>query len=51
MHRAKFLAMRCIEKGNMHKFLEGLQVKKEKFVQVGVVIDNEDYLSTMQGVI
>src|SRR6266540_3510236 len=28
-------------------FLEGLQVNKEELVQVGVVIDDKDYLSTI----
>jgi len=46
MH-AKFLASQCPEKGNMRDFLDELQVKKEELVQVGVVIDNKDYLSTI----
>jgi len=45
--RAKFLALRCPEKGNVRDFLDELQVKKEELVQVGVVIDNKDYLSTI----
>jgi hypothetical protein len=31
----------------VREFLEGLQVKKEELVQVGVVIDDKDYLSTI----
>ena len=45
--RAKFLASRCAEKGNVREFLEGLRVRKEELVQVGVVIDNKDYLLTI----
>ena len=28
--RAKFLTMRCLEKGNMRDFLRGLRLKKEE---------------------
>jgi len=45
--RAKFLASRCAEKRNVRAFLDELRVRKEELVQVGVVIDNKDYLSTI----
>ncbi len=45
--RAKFLESRCPDKGNIREFLEGLRVKKEELAQVGVTIDNKDYLSTI----
>lgn len=43
--RAKFMAMRCPDKGNPREFLEGLRVKKEELAQAGVVIDEKDYFS------
>jgi len=45
--RAKFLASRCPEKGNVRDFLDQLRTKKEELVQVGVVISDSDYLSTI----
>ena len=45
--RAKFLESRCPEKGNIREFLENLRVKKEELSQVGVTIDDKDYLSTI----
>jgi hypothetical protein len=45
--RAKFLVSRCPEKGNVREFLENLRTKREELVQVGVVIDEKDYLSTI----
>ena len=45
--RAKFLASRCPEKGNVREFLDELRTKKEELVQVGVEIDEKDYLSTI----
>ena len=45
--RTKFLASRCPEKGNVRDFLDQLQMKKEELVQVGVVISDSDYLSTI----
>jgi hypothetical protein len=45
--RAKFLASRCPEKGNVRDFLEELRTKREELVQVGVDIDAKDYLSTI----
>jgi len=47
--RTKFLESRCPEKGNVRKFLEGLRVKREELAQVGVDIENKDYLSTIVG--
>jgi len=43
--QAKFMAMRCPDKGNPREFLEGLRVKKEELVQAGVVVDEKDYFS------
>jgi len=45
--RAKFLAMRCPDKGNPREFLEGLRVKREELCQAGVVIDEKDYFSVI----
>ena len=45
--QTKFLESRYPEKGNIREFLEGLRVKKEELAQVGVTIDNKDYLSTI----
>jgi len=45
--RAKFLKMRCLDKANIRDFLQGLRVKKEELVKVGVTIDDTDYLSTL----
>jgi hypothetical protein len=45
--RTKFLESCCPEKGNIREFLEGLRVKKEELAQVGVTIDEKDYLSTI----
>jgi len=45
--RAKFLASRCPEKGNVRDFLDKLRMKREELVQVGVEIDKKDYLSTI----
>src|SRR6266545_8038832 len=52
MHRqlwTKFLESRCLKKGNVHEFLKGLCIKKEELAQVGVDIENKDYLSTIVG--
>jgi len=43
------LESRCPEKGNVREFLEGLRVKREELAQVGVDIENKDYLSTIVG--
>ena len=45
--RAKFLTLRCPEKGNARDFLRGLRLKKKELAQVGVKISDEDYLSTI----
>jgi hypothetical protein len=45
--RAKFLGMKCGEKGNVREFLEDLQLKKEELSQAGVTIDEKDYLSVI----
>src|SRR6266540_2414307 len=45
--RTKFLESRCPEKGNVREFLEGLRVKREELAQVGVDIENKDYLLTI----
>ena len=45
--RAKFLTMRCPEKGNTKEFLRGLRLKKEELAQVGVKISDKEYLSTI----
>ena len=45
--QAKFLTMRCPEKGNAKEFLRGLRLKKEELAQVGVKISDEEYLSTI----
>ena len=45
--QAKFLTMRCPEKGNAKEFLRGLRLKKEELVQVRVKISDEEYLSTI----
>ena len=47
--RTKFLESRCPDKGNVWEFLEGLHVKREELAQVGVDINNKDYLSTIVG--
>ena len=43
--KAKFLMLRCLDKGNVKDFLRGLRLKEE-LVQVGVMISNKD-LSTI----
>ena len=45
--RAKFLAMRCPDKGNPRDFLDSLRVKREELATMGVEIDKKDYLSTI----
>ena len=45
--QAKFLMMRCPERGNVKEFLRGLRLKKEELAQVGVRISDEEYLSTI----
>ena len=41
--RARFLDSKCPDKGNVRKFLDGLWVKREELVTVGVAIDEKDY--------
>jgi hypothetical protein len=43
--QAKFMAMRCPDKGNPQEFLEGLRVKKEELAQSGMEVDKKDYFS------
>jgi len=43
--QAKFMAMRCLDKGNPREFLEGLRVKKEELAQAGVTVEEKDYFS------
>jgi hypothetical protein len=43
--QAKFMAMRCLDKGNPREFLEGLRMRKEELPQAGVVVDEKDYFS------
>jgi hypothetical protein len=45
--RTKFLASQCPEKGNMREFLDELRTMREELVQVGVVIEDKDYLLTI----
>ena len=45
--RAKFLGLRCMDKGGVREFLEGLRLKKEELVQAGVEIEEKDYLSVI----
>ena len=45
--RTKFLGMRCMDKGNVREFLEGLQLKKEELSQSGVDIDENNYFSVI----
>ena len=45
--RAKFLGMRCTDKGAVREFLEGLRLKKEELSQAGVSIDEKDYFSVI----
>jgi hypothetical protein len=45
--RARFLDMKCPEKGNVREFLDSLRVKREELATVGVEIDTKDYLSTI----
>ena len=45
--RAKFLMLRCPERGNAKEFLRGLRLKKEELAQVGVRISDKEYMSTI----
>ena len=44
--RAKFLMLRCLERGNAKEFLRGLRLKEE-LAQVGVRISDKEYMSTI----
>ena len=43
----QFMALCCPERGNPREFLELWQMKKEELVQVGVEIEEKDYLSVI----
>jgi hypothetical protein len=43
--RAKFLGMKCSDKGGVREFLEGLRLKKEELCQAGVDINEKDCFS------
>ena len=45
--QAKFLMLRCSDKGNARDFLRGLRLKREGLAQVRVMISDKDYLSTI----
>ena len=45
--RAKFLSMRCGDKGSVREFLEGLRLKKEELSQARVNIDENTYFSVI----
>ena len=45
--RAKFLGMKCTDKGGVREFLEGLWLKKEELCQAGVEIEENDYFSVI----
>ena len=45
--RQKFLELKCPPQGNVHKFLDNLQVKKEELATVGVMIEDGDYCSAI----
>jgi hypothetical protein len=43
----KFLESKCLDKGDVHTWLDSLHVQKEELAQVGVEIDEKDYCSTI----
>ena len=45
--RAKFLGMKCTDKGGVREFLEGLQLKKEELCQARVEIEENDYFQSL----
>jgi len=45
--RARFLEMKCLDKGDVCQFLDDLHVKREELVTMGVEIDEKDYHSTI----
>ena len=42
-----FMDLKCPDKGNICKFLDELQVEKEKLATYGVIIKDKDYCSTI----
>src|ERR1700678_591635 len=45
--RAKFLGMKCSDRGGVREFLEGLRLKKEELCQARVDINEKDYFSVI----
>jgi len=45
--RARFLEMKCLDKGDVRQFLDDLCVKREELATMGVEIDEKDYRSTI----
>jgi len=45
--RVNFLGLKCLERSDTREFLMDLQVKKEELANVGVNIDDKDYLSNI----
>src|SRR6266850_3340716 len=45
--RAKFLDLKCPDKGNVRLFLDSLRTKREELATVGVEVDEKDYHSTI----
>ncbi len=45
--RAKFLDLKCPEKGDVREFLDSLRTKREELASMGVEIDEKDYRSTI----
>ena len=43
----KFMASKCLEKGNVRTWLEKLQTRKEELAKVGVNIDDKDFCSVI----
>jgi len=44
---ARFLEMKCLDKGDVCQFLDDLHVKREELATMGVEIDEKDYHSTI----
>ena len=44
---AKFLDLKCPEKGDVCEFLDSLRTKREELASMGVEIDEKDYCSTI----
>jgi gag-polypeptide of LTR copia-type/Zinc knuckle len=45
--RAKFLDLKCPDKGDAREFLDSLRTKREELATMGVDIDEKDYRSTI----